>query len=49
MNGTCAETVLVGDDVEPDAAVLVCNRTAHHDGLHWDGSDDISWIQGKPE
>lgn len=41
----CTEMVSVGD--EEESSLLVCSLAGNHDGLHWDGIDDISWIQGK--
>ena len=28
---------------------LVCHRPIGHDGLHYDGQDNISWKVGQPD
>jgi hypothetical protein len=31
------------------SGALVCNLPMGHDGLHWDGQDDITWKAGPPD
>ncbi len=28
---------------------LVCMLAADHPGLHWDGEENISWKEGRPD
>jgi hypothetical protein len=36
-------------DVQGIDSPLVCHLAIGHDGLHWDGAENVSWKRGKPD
>ena len=46
----CMKTVAVDvrGDEDPDH-VLICSLERGHVGMHYDGADNITWKEGKPD
>ena len=45
----CDAALWVHDERMEAVALLQCHRPAGHDGLHWDGVDNVTWKAGKTD